>query len=376
MARKKGNGEGSISKYADGRWCGRLTVTTPDGKRKRVAVYGKTKGEARVKLTKAMAEADEGLVFDAKNLTVREYLQRWLNDSVKSSVRRRTFESYAYVVRKHLIPGLGAAKLKALSPAQVQALYQHKLDSGLSRRTVQLVHTTLHKALKQAVRWGLVPRNVTEVVSAPRPEKKDIRPLDPEQAKDLLRTAHGARFEALYVLAVTAGLRRGEILGLKWDDLDLERRVVRVRRQIARNGGVFEFTTPKRGKGRSVDLVSVAVEALVRHREGQMLEKRRLGNLWQDTGLVFTTEVGTPLDADNLIKRSFKPLLERAGLPQIRFHDLRHTCATLFLARGTNPKIVQEILGHANISQTMDTYSHVLPSIQSEAVAAMEGAFS
>lgn len=368
---KRANGEGSITRYKDGRWCGRYTVHTADGP-KRKAVYGKTKAEVRAKLTKALAERDSGLVFEAENPVVKSYLERWLEDSVKDSVKQGTYESYEYMVRRHLVPAFGSKRLRNLSPAQVQNLYRQKLDSGLSRRTVQLIHTTLHKALKQAMKWGLVPRNVAEAVDAPRPQKKEIHPLAPEQVKRFLEAAQGDRLEALYGLAVTSGLREGELLGLRWQDVDLERRAVRVRQQLTRTKTGLSFTTPKNGKGRNVAIMDLTVAALKAHRKRQADERSKMGDLWQDTHLVFTSITGTPLDVGNLTNRSFRPLLERASLPRIRFHDLRHTFATLFLSNGTHPKIVQEMLGHANISMTMDTYSHVLPNMQGEAVDKVE----
>jgi site-specific recombinase XerC len=174
------------------------------------------------KLTKAMANRDGGLVFDADNLKVEEYMTRWLADSVRDTVRRSTFARYEQITRLHIVPAFGRTKLKNLSPAHVRGLYREKLDMGLSARTVQYVHATLHKALKQTVMDGLIPRNVTEGVKAPRPVKKEIRPLNAEQARTLLDTARGDRLEALYVVAVTAGMREGELLGLKWEDLDLD----------------------------------------------------------------------------------------------------------------------------------------------------------
>ncbi len=225
------------------------------------------------------------------------------------------------------------------------------------------------------MRWGAIPRNVAEAVDAPRPQRRDIHPLTPEQVKRLLLTAQGDRLQALYVLAVTTGLRQGELLGLRWRDVDLEQRVVRVRQQLTRTRTGRSFTTPKNGKGRNVALTDFAVEALEDHRQRQIDEKREIGSLWEDTGLVFTSVIGTPVDVGNLTNHSFRPLLERASLPRIRFHDLRHTFATLFLSNGTHPKIVQEMLGHANISMTMDTYSHVLPNMQGEAVRAMDSFF-
>ncbi len=375
MSKKRGNGEGTIHRRKNGGWCAQYSIYTEKG-RKRKTLYGKTRAEVGKRLASALSDREGGLTFDAGSLMLADYLDRWLEDSVRDSVKQRTFENYAYVVRLHLAPALGHVKLKALSPAHVQGLYRSKLISGLSRRTVQLIHTTLHKALKQAVRWGLVPRNVTEAVTSPRPTKKEIHPLIPREARTLLDAAKGERFEALYVLAVTAGLRRGELLGLRWTDVDLERGYVQVRQQLIRTEGGLIFTSPKGGRSRSVRLTTSAVEDLESHLERQLDEKLRLAGLWKENGLVFTTATGTPMDGDNLVKRSFKPLMSRARLPQIRFHDLRHTFATLLLSRGTHPKVVQEMLGHANISQTMDTYSHVLPDMQEGAVNEMERGLS
>ncbi|HEY6581339.1 MAG TPA: site-specific integrase [Rubrobacter sp.] len=344
---------------------------------KRHYVSGKTRREVEEKLTKAKAERDGGLVFDAGNLTLNECLDRWLSGSVRNTVKQSTFENYEYVVRLHLKPSLGRTKLKVLAPAQVQGLYRAKLDSGLSARTYQLIHTVLRKALKQAVRWELVPRNVTDAVTTPKLAKgatKGIRVLNADQARNLLGAARGDRLEALYVLAITARLREGELLGLRWQDVDLEGATLSVSQQLTRTkkDGLC-FTMPKSPKSRrSVRLTRSAVEALERHRRRQLEEKSRLAELWQDTGLVFTSTTGTPLDVGNLTYRSFRPLLEQADLARIRFHDLRHTCATLLLSKNVNPKVVQERLGHANISETMDTYSHVLPSMQETAVNAME----
>ncbi len=347
--------------------------------RKRRTVYGKTRKEVAGKLAKALSDRENGLVFDARRLTVGEYLGHWLEDSVRDTVRQRTWERYEQLVRVHIKPALGRIKLKALTPAHVRGLYREKLDDGLASRTVQYIHVTLHKALKDAVADGLIPRNVTDAVRAPRAKGKEINALAPDQARAFLEAAGevGDRFEALYVLAITAGLREGELLGLKWEDLDLDAGTLSVRRTLseARSGRFFE--APKNGKGRSIRLTKQAVEALRSHRKRQNEERLRLGTLWEDHGLVFPAQVGTPMNAKNLTVRSFKPLLERAGLPRtVRVHDLRHTCATLLLGKGVHPKIVQELLGHATIAITLDTYSHVLPNMQGEAVSAMEAALT
>ena len=374
MARR-GNGEGTITRRRDGRWEGRYVVHTKDGPKRKV-LYGRTRAEVAEKLAKAISDRSGGLVFDAGTLTLSDYLDRWLADSVRDTVRQRTYERYEQVARVHIKPTLGRMKLAGLTPAHVRGLYREKLDAGLSARTVQYVHVTLHKALKDAVADGLIPRNVTEGIKAPRPKKKEINPLSPDQVRVFLEAVRGDRFEALYVLAVHAGLREGELLGLRWEDADLEAGTLQVRRTLSetRTGHVFE--APKNGKGRRVKLTAGAVEALRRHRAAQNAERLKAGPLWEDNGLLFPSQRGTTMMGTNLIRRHFKPALKRAGLPTVRLHDLRHTCATLLLGRGVHPKFVQELLGHATISITLDTYSHVLPGMGDQTAAAMEAALT
>ena len=271
---------------------------------------------------------------------------------------------------------LGGVKLKALSPTHVRGLYKEKLSS-LSPRTVQYIHVTLHKALKQAVSDGLIPRNATEAVKPPQVRREEIRPLTPEQVKMLLEAASGDRLEALYVLAVHTGLRQGELLGLKWDDIDLETGTLQVRRALTTAKGGPRLAAPKtKGSRRRVSLTGSAAQALKSHLERQLEEIDRAGSLWQENGLVFASETGAPLDRRDLTSRRFKPLLKRAGLTHFRFHDLRHTCATLLLTQNVNPKVVSEMLGHSSIAITLDTYSHVLPNMQDSAAHALEVALS
>jgi integrase len=310
-------------------------------------------------------------------LKLGEYLGRWLTDSVRDTVRPTTFERYEQVVRLHIHPVLGKVKLKNLTSAHVRGLYRQKLDAGLSPRTVQYVHVTLHKALKQAIADGLIPRNVTEAVKPPQVLREEIRPLTPEQAKTLFEAAKGDRLEALYVLAVTTGLRQGELLGLKWDDVDMEAGTLQVRRTLTTAKGGPVLSAPKtKGSRRTVKISPTALEALRSHLARQLEEIDRVGSLWRENGLVFASEVGEPLRRQHVTSRRFKPLLELARLPQIRFHDLRHTCATLLLSENVNPKVVSEMLGHATIAITLDTYSHVLPTMQESAATAMEEALS
>jgi integrase len=368
MAKKNGNGEGGISRHkGSGLYMARYTVHTPTGP-KRKTLYGKTRREVDEKLTKAKADRDTGFVFDADNITLGNYLDRWINDSVRDTVRQRTWERYEQIVRVHIKPALGRVKLKNITPTHARALYREKLDTGLAPRTVNYVHTTLSKALKDAVADGLITRNPASSVKAPRPKKKEIRPLSSEQAKVFLEAVRGDRFEAAFVVALHCGLREGEILGLNWSDVDLDAGTLQVRRTLSEALAGHLFEPPKNGKGRSVKLTARAVEALRNHLTRQIEEIERLGDRYRDQGLVFPSQVGTPMNAKNLTARSFKPLLKRAKLPNIRFHDLRHTFATLMLQNGEHPKVVQEMLGHATIAITMDTYSHVLPNMQRDAV--------
>ena len=229
------------------------------------------------------------------------------------------------------------------------------------------------KVLKQAAADGLIPRNPAAPVKPPQPRREEIRSLNREQVRDLFEAASGDRLEALYIVAVTAGLRRGELQGLKWEHVDLESGTLQVRRTLSEPKGGHIFEAPKSGKGRSIRLTRRATAALRSHRKRQLEERMKLAGLWTDHGLVFTSGVGTPLLGGNL-NRSFKVTLRRAGLPEIRFHDLRHTCATLLLKQGVNPKFVQELLGHADITLTLNVYSHVLPDMGDAAAGAMDDA--
>jgi integrase len=354
----------------------RYTVQTPSG-RKRKVIYAKSQADARRKLTEALAARDRGITYDSEGLTVGEYLERWLEDSVRGSVKVTTYQSYSSLVRLHVCPTLGGTKLAALTSAHIQVLYRAKLDEGLAPKSVKYIHTTLHRALKQAVRWSLVPRNAAAEADPPRVITPEMRPLSPAQARTLLEAVEGNRLEALYVLAVTTGMRQGELLGLGWEDVDLESRTVQVRRTLTLAKGGPCLTEPKtRGSRRHIRVTSGAVEALRRHLKRQEAEGAARGHEWNARDLVFCTRRGTPIRRDNLHDKHWKPLLMRAGLPDIRFHDLRHTCATLLLTKGVHPKIVSEMLGHSSIAITLDTYSHVIPGMQEIAASAMEDVFS
>ena len=267
---------------------------------------------------------------------------------------------------------MGGVKLKSLSVMHIQGMYRSMLDRGLSARTVQYTHAVLHRALKQAMRWGLVLRNVCEDVNRPQLKRDEMQPLDREQTRRLLQAAKDGRLYALYVVAVTAGLRPGEMLALRWSDMDLEAGTLRINRVLSDG----EFATPKTPRSRrKIELSNTARTALRTHRKRQLEERMKKAGLWKDHGLVFPSTVGTPLSHRNVV-RSFKALLKRAGLPAgTRLYDLRHTCATLLLNGNVHPKYVQELLGHASISQTLDTYSHVLKGMDGGISGAMDEAF-
>jgi integrase len=367
-----------ITKRKDGLFQAMYTVQTKDGP-KRKYIYGRKYGEVAARLAEAMGDAAKGIVFDDENLIVDEYLDRWLSDAVRGSVRQSTFDRDSYLVRVHVKPIIGKRKLSKLTPLDVQGLYRHRLDGGLSPSTVQKVHHVLHKALSQAVKWNLIPRSPADAVKALRPASEEMRPLSAEEARRLLGMVKGDRVEALYVLAITTGMRRGELLGLKWSDIDLENTRLSIRRTLTRtnNGKRVALGDPKTKKSRrTVPLTAQAVEALRGHLERQLGEIEALGDLYDDQGLVFTTQVGTPINPSNLRQRSFTPLLKKAGLPRIRLHDLRHTCATLLLSKGVHPKFVQELLGHATIAITLDTYSHVMPGMGDHTATAMQDVLS
>jgi integrase len=340
------------------------------------------KKETRDALTEAKADAARGIVFDAGTLTLGAYLDLWLTDYLEPLVDQGKMEHSTYVrdagiVSNHIKPHLGRKKLKDLNRAEVRRLYNHKAKE-LSPRSVDYVHATLQKALKQAVRDDLVPRNVAEG-ERPRSSrrKKEAKALSPTQVRALLSAASGTRYEALYVAAVHTGLRQGELLGLNWLDVDLEAGKLSVTRSLKVTADGLAFGAPKnQASRRSVPLNKSVVSALRIHRLRQN-EERLCAPEWHDHDLVFPNRVGRPADHNNLYYREFKPLLKDAGLwdQGFTFHSLRHTFATALFKRRQHPKVVQSLLGHASITQTMDTYSHLLEDIGGDAVDGLDETF-
>lgn len=371
MARR-GHGEGTISKRKDGRWWARLDLGWRDGRRVRKPFYGRTRREVQEKLDQARQQQRSGILPTGPNQTVGQFLTHWLQHSVRPTVRPSTHASYADNVRLHIDPTLGRVRLQNLTPQHIQAMLNAKLEAGLSPRTVQYVHAILRRALGQALKWGLVPVNVARLVDPPRVRQHEIQPLSPDQAKQLIQALSGHRFEALYTITLATGLRRGEVLGLRWGDVDLDAGTVTVRAALQRIDGILQLVEPKTERSRrTVDLAGFAEAALRAHRVRQLEERLSAGSGWRETDLVFCTTIGTALDGRN-VSRHFERILAAADLPRIRFHDLRHTCASLMLAQGEHARTIMEVLGHSQISLTMNTYAHVMPAVKKDAAKRLD----
>lgn len=370
MGKRRGKGEGSIFQRANGTWVARLDRGYDEnGKRLRKDVYGKTKREVQEKLTRMQSDSLNGTLLETQRITVAEFMKRWLEDAARPSVRETTYVWYEGLIRLHIAPRIGGVQLAKLTPMHIQGLYSQLERAGASPRLRQKVHAVLHRALNQAMKWGYVTRNVCDAVDKPKVAKKDMQVLSPQEVGRFLEAARDDRLYAMYVLALTTGLRQGELLGLYWKDIDLKSGTIAVQASLIEVKGQVYRAEPKSAKGRrQVDIPEVATAALKEHRKRMLAEGHTA--TW-----VFCTRNGTPYRKSNLVQKSFRPILTRAELPQIRFHDLRHTAATLLLKEGVHPKIVQERLGHSQISLTLDTYSHVLPSMQKEAADKLDRLF-
>jgi len=376
MARKRGQNEGSIFKRSDGRWAASIDLGWRNGKRHRKCFYAVTRAEVQQQLTAALRANQLGLLVAPERQTVRQFFDRWLVESAKPTLRPLTFQRYGQLLRIHILPALGRIPLAKLGPHHVQQFMNDKLKAGLSPRTVEFCHAVIRSALKQAERWGLVPRNVATLVDAPRVRRSEVEPLTPDDARQFLEVVANDRSGALYTVALACGLRRGEALGLRWEDVDLESGALTVRHALQRINGKLQLVEPKTARSRrTIPLPDVAIAAIRRHRVGQLEERLLAGSRWRDTGFVFTTRIGTPFD-ERSVSRRFHLALARAGLAPQRFHDLRHTCASLLLAQGVHARLVMETLGHSQIGLTMNTYSHVMPSLLREAASKMDGILS
>ena len=408
--KRRGQNEGTIFEERPGKWRASISVGRKNGRRIRKTFTATTRGEVQKKLTKALRDQQLGISVAPDRQTVGQFLRAWLDDVAKQNVRPATRASYSWIIVKHLVPGLGRIQLSKLSPQDVQSFLNDRLTSvrcphcdewmapdrfgnhvttnhadkaketktprPLTPRTVQHFHATLRVALAQAEKWGMVPRNVATLVDAPRVPHKEMRLFNPEQARQFLSSIRENRLEALYSVAMALGLRQGEALGLRWSDVDLDKGRLTVANSLQRIDGKLQLVETKRDRSRrTVTLPKICLSALWRHRGRQEEERRAASDQWQQTGFVFTSTVGTPLDGPAVTHR-FQKALKSAKLPHMRFHDLRHTCATLLLAQGVHPRLVMEILGHSQIAVTMNTYSHVIPAMQQEIATRMDSILS
>ena len=369
---RRGPREGTITHRKDGLWVAALHLGYADGKRQRKWLYGKSRAEVDDKLTRAKADHLRGIaVRTDERQTTGAYLERWLGN-VEHTLRPRTVQGYRLIVAKHLIPTLGRVQLSKLTRDDVRGMVAHKRREGLSPQTLHNLHAVLRHAIEQAVRDDLVVRNVARGIDLPRVERTEVRAVSHADAVGILEAVRGDRIEPMVIVAMTCGLRQGELLGLKWEDIDLDLGQIHVRRSLQRlNGEVKDVPTKTPLSRRDVAMPALAVDALGLHRDRQRFDERWAGSRWHSTGYVFTSTIGTPVTGGDLTKR-FQARLAAAGLPRMRWHDLRHATATLMLAAGEHPKVVQELLGHSTMAVTMAVYSHVIPSLKRDAADRMD----
>lgn len=385
---RRATGEGSIHRRADGRWAASYELGwAGNGRRLRKTVYGSTQREVADKLRAIRRQVEQGIVPTPEKYTVAAFLSDWLK-AVEPTLRPRTFKRYSEVVQHHLIPGVGKHKLSQLGPHHVEAFLAERGKASrrrqantsgspsLSPRTVQEIRTVLVVALNKALRWGLVPRNVAALADGPRVPHQEIRPLTAEQARQMLTAARGHRLEALFVAAVSSGARQGELLALTWSDVDFDTATIHIRRALQRVDRAYRLVETKTARSRrSIALPDVAIRALRDHRRRQIEERLAGGARWDDGwGLVFCTRDGRPLYGP-AVTGDFQEMLQKAGLPRQRFHDLRHACASLLLAQGVDLKVIQELLGHSTIAVTANTYSHVMGNLKRDAASRMDAVF-
>ena len=378
---------GCITHRADGTYAAVIELSRgPDGRRRHKWFGGyRTRKEAQVRLTALLGELQGGTFVAPSKMTVAEYLRRWLTESAAPRLSGRSLERTRCIVERHLVPELGGCRLCDLRPLHIQSYLSAARKSGrkngrggLAGATLLKHFEVLHSALGQAVRWELIARNPASAVDRPRIETRPgqaIRALSGEEVAALLAAATGDRLYTPILVAVTTGLRRGELLALRWSDLDLERATLSVNRALEETGSGVTFKSPKTARSRrTIPLAQTTVRALRDHHRAQAALKLKTGPAYADQDLVFATLLGTPWSPSDF-SRSFRTFKARHGY-DFRFHDLRHTHASLLLALGVHVKVVQERLGHASVTMTMDTYSHLLPGVQEAAVERFDEALS
>lgn len=368
---RRARGEGAIYQRSDGRWEAVLQLGYAKGKRKRWKRVAPTKKAAAEALARLQHQADAGLTIDTAGMTVGEWLAVWLRDEAAPTVRPRTLITYRRTVEAHLIPALGHVGLRQLTPSHVRAYLTGKRAGGLAGATVQNHHIVLRRALEIAYRYEYVEKNVARMVGAPRPERYEAKPLTRDEVVEFLEAARGHPLEALFVVAASTGLRQAEVLGLTWPCVDLEEGFVRVDRTLARYDRAFHMDPPKTATSRRAVAVPSQVVDMLRICRLQQFEQRLKAPHWENEwDLVFTSESGAPI-GPRAVHHEFVRLLDQAGVRRVRFHDLRHGAATFLLAQGVPMKVVQEVLGHAQMSMTADLYSHVVPELRRDAADRM-----
>jgi integrase len=379
MSKRRGNGEGSITQRPDGIWEGRLTLL--DGRRK--SFYNKSRQVVARKLAEALRDREKGAaIVTDERLTVAAYLAQWLERMAPPRVRPSTHQRYAQLLA-HVTRAYGEQRLTRLTARHLADLYAQlqrpaaEDGAGISATTAHHVHTVLHEALDDAFKLDLIVANPTERVDAPKLRRAPVKPFSSEEAWRLIEAARGERLEALYMLALTSGLRLGELLALTWRQVDLDAGQLRVVASLQRVGANrWQVGEPKtESSRRQIALSSLAIEALRAHRARQLAERLALADVWNDHDLVFCDELGGYLNPNSVTRTHFQGLLARAGLPRKRFHDCRHSAASLLLEMGVPMKVVSVMLGHTTIVVTSDIYSHVTPDMQREAAVAMDALF-
>lgn len=333
-----------------------------------------TKRDAERELSKLINALYTGDYVEPSKMRVSEYLTQWLADYAKTNVSPKTYERYAQIIENSIAPKLGNYRLAELRPLHIQGMYSDALregrrdgKGGLSAQTVLHFHRVLHKALAQAVKWQLLARNPADAVDPPRPEKKSMRALDEGETAELLRLVDGSSLFVPVLIAVTTGLRRGEILALRWQDIDIDSGQATIARSLEQTKNGLRYKRPKTERGsRNVALPSYTIDVLNRHRAEQAERRLRLGPVYEDNNLICARDDGAAIPPDTL-STNFASTIRRSKMPHVRFHDLRHTHATQLLKQGVHPKVVSERLGHSKIGITLDTYSHVMPGMQEDA---------
>ena len=352
---KRAHGEGTITKRKNGYWMGQLSLGyKDDGTRNRKSVYGKTQREVREKLEEIKQQFNSGTLPSTKH-TMRTYLQQWL-DEKERQVKARTAFDYRYDVEKYILPRLGQVRLDKLTPLHVQTMMSSVADE-VSADRANKCRARLNNALGQAVRWQLLPRNPVEAVDKLKHERQEMQLWTPQQAANFLDTAKGHRLYPLFYVAMAAGLHSCELLGLRWQDV--RDGSLYIRHTFVRVGSKLVSETTKTAKGkRRVAISPDVVEVLEQHRLSQRAEAERFGEAWPESDLVFVSTVGTPLSPDNL-RRLRHQLMEKAGVPRVKLHELRHLHSSICIANGMDPKMLADRLGHSRASFTLDVYTHL-----------------